>query len=299
LVPAALGTDTGGSIRVPAALCGIFGLKVTHGRVPLSGVFPLASSLDTVGPMARSVGDLAQVYAAIAGDDPTDPWSVPRPVPGPADAEPLRALRVGVPVPWALDDIDAAVRDAFTTALDRISAAGATVAEVPALELEPPHLDAESMAPEVASVHRLWFTDHPDRYGTEAAARIEQAMAMSLDDHLEGRRWRVRIRNGMRRALTGFDVLATPTVAAMRKPIGQSAMMVNGRPTGYRKALSQFTALVNNAELPALAMPIAVAGQPPPSMQLIGPSWSEAKLLGIGLALESADIVAFTAPSSK
>jgi Asp-tRNA(Asn)/Glu-tRNA(Gln) amidotransferase A subunit family amidase len=299
LVPAALGTDTGGSIRVPAALCGIFGLKVTHGRVPLSGVFPLASSLDTVGPMARSIGDLARVYAAIAGDDPTDPWSVPRRIDNAGDVATLQQLRVGIPVPWALTDIDAPVHHGLTVALDRMSAAGVMVAEVPAPELEPPHLGTESMAPEVASVHRPWFTDHPQRYGTEVAARLEQAMAMSLDDYLEGRRWRAKIGNGMRRALAGFDVLATPTVPAMRKPIGESQMMVNGHPTRYRETLSRLTALVNNAGLPALAMPIAVTGQPPPSIQLIGTPWSETKLLGIGAALEAAGIVTFTAPGSQ
>jgi len=85
IVPVAIGTDTGGSIRVPAALCGVVGLKVTHGRVPLTGVTPLAPSLDTVGPIARSVADLAVVYTVIAGDDPSDPWSAPAPVDSPQD----------------------------------------------------------------------------------------------------------------------------------------------------------------------------------------------------------------------
>ena len=80
IVPAAIGTDTGGSVRVPAALCGVVGLKVTHGRVPLTGVTPLAPSLDTVGPITRTVADAAAVYAAIAGDDPHDPWAAPVPV---------------------------------------------------------------------------------------------------------------------------------------------------------------------------------------------------------------------------
>ena len=100
IVPVAIGTDTGGSVRVPAALCGCMGLKVTHGRVPLTGVFPLASSLDTVGPIATTVADLAAVYAVIAGDDPDDPWSSPRPVTIPNGPATLSGLRVGVPHPW-------------------------------------------------------------------------------------------------------------------------------------------------------------------------------------------------------
>jgi len=84
LAAGALGTDTGGSVRVPAALCGVVGLKVTHGRVPLRGVFPLGPSIDTVGPIGRSVVDIARLYETIAGFDPGDPWSAPRPVVPPA-----------------------------------------------------------------------------------------------------------------------------------------------------------------------------------------------------------------------
>ena len=96
----AIGTDTGGSVRVPAALCGVFGLKVTHGRVPVTGVYPLVPSLDTVGPLAGTVPDLTATYLAIAGDDPSDPWSQPVPVDVvPTDVDPS-TLRFGVVKQW-------------------------------------------------------------------------------------------------------------------------------------------------------------------------------------------------------
>jgi len=95
IVPIAIGTDTGGSVRVPAALCGVFGLKVTHGRVSLAGVYPLAPSLDTVGPMAANVADLTAAYLAMAGDDPSDTWSQTKPVEAPpSDIDPTK-LRLG------------------------------------------------------------------------------------------------------------------------------------------------------------------------------------------------------------
>ena len=100
LVPAAIGTDTGGSVRVPAALCGVVGLKVSHGRIPLTGVTPLAPSFDTVGPLARSVGDAGLLYAAMAGHDVNDPWSLPQPVALPGPTPGLAGLRFGVPHPW-------------------------------------------------------------------------------------------------------------------------------------------------------------------------------------------------------
>ncbi|MDH5295486.1 MAG: amidase, partial [Acidimicrobiia bacterium] len=118
-VPVAIGTDTGGSVRVPAALCGIYGLKVTHGRIPLTGVFPLAASLDTVGPLAATVGDLALAYQAMAGHDPSDRWSAVQPVVTPGGARPdLGGLRVGIPAAWVdTAPITDSVADAFAEAV--------------------------------------------------------------------------------------------------------------------------------------------------------------------------------------
>ncbi|MDH3250675.1 MAG: amidase, partial [Acidimicrobiia bacterium] len=128
-VPIAIGTDTGGSVRVPAALCGVYGLKVTHGRIPLTGVFPLAASLDTVGPIAATIDDLALAYHVMAGHDPADPWSAQRPTTTPAGARPdLNGVRVAVPIPW-IDEAPTSeeVAVAFTEAVTRIRSLGATV----------------------------------------------------------------------------------------------------------------------------------------------------------------------------
>ena len=296
LAPAALGTDTGGSVRVPAALCGVVGLKVTHGRVPLTGVTPLAASLDTVGPLARSVADVAAVYGAIAGDDPTDPWSMPQPVlslTGPAD---LTGVRVGLPVPWSRRPVVPEVADAFATALEAIRRAGAEVEEVKAPDLDLSDLAQGSMYPEVAAVHGERLAAHPEGYGPQTRARLGKAVSYTHADYLAGLEWRQRITAAMARALVGYDVLATPTVPTTRKVIGVDDVDIAGTRKPHRAVLGTFTGLVNQARLPALALPLPASGSPPASLQLIGPAWSEARLLELGLALEEAGVVAFTPP---
>ncbi len=288
--PLAVGTDTGGSVRVPAALCGLVGLKVTHGRISLHGVFPLAPSLDTVGPLARTVADAALGYAAMAGHDPADPWSAPQPVEVPDGPADLAGLRVGVPRPWADAPLAPGLRDAFTAALDALTDAGAHVEDVVLPELEYPGLMSASFAPEVAAVHRRWFPDRPDDYGPEVASRLADAFAVTADEHERARAWRAGVTHAFARALAGRDVLATPTVAANRKVIGADTVEIGGRAVPYRAELSRFSALVNQAGLPALALPLPGPARPPASLQLIGHPWSESRLLATGLALEARSI---------
>ncbi|MCJ7781138.1 MAG: amidase, partial [Acidimicrobiia bacterium] len=154
IFPAAIGTDTGGSIRVPAALCGVVGLKVTHGRVPLTGTTPLAPSLDTVGPIARNVADAAAIYLAIAGDDPTDPWSAPVRVDRPGAARDPSTLFVGVPRQWMEHPIDRITRSAFRSSLDRLAALGATIETIDERALEITEASANAAAAEVFQVHK-------------------------------------------------------------------------------------------------------------------------------------------------
>lgn len=286
-VPIAIGTDTGGSVRVPAALCGVFGLKVTHGRVPLTGVFPLAASLDTVGPLAGGVGDLALAYEVMAGHDPEDPWSRPEPVFAWNGARPdLRGLRVAVPVQW----VDAApvtdeVAGAFADAMARLQALGASVEELDDPVLAPWGRIQELSAGEAASVHRTWWSEERT-YGTEVAARLERAMEVSLDAYLDARVWRSRLRAHAAAAFERFDLVATPATGATRKVIGEDEIETAHGPHHYRMVLSVFSALVNSIGCPAVVGPLAVAGVPPPGLQLIAPWWKEHRLLEIAGTLE-------------
>ncbi len=295
LAAAAIGTDTGGSIRVPAALCGLVGLKVTHGRVPLTGVFPLAPSLDTVGPLTRTVPDAAVLYRVLAGPDESDPWSWPRPVAPSEDA--WQGLTVGVPEPWVEQaPASEAVRTDFSAALDRMSDLGITVEPIRSSYLEQPFLIADLIGGEVAALHRQWFQDPDKPYGPEVAERIAAALEVTLDRYVAAQRWRAGLRAATARLFEQVDLLATPTVAAGPKRLSRATIDVDGREVPYRAALSWFSALVNHMGVPALALPLAGTGPPPASLQLIAPWWEEGRLLAVGSGLEQAGVVGFVSP---
>ncbi|MDJ0960376.1 MAG: amidase [Acidimicrobiia bacterium] len=296
LVAASLGTDTGGSVRVPAAQCGIVGLKVTHGRVPLTGVTPLAASVDSVGPLGRSVADVAAIYAVVAGDDSADPWSRPQRVVSPGAPTSLEHLRIGVPHPWSDQPVANGIRATFDDALDAIAATGAAVVHLDLPELDFPGMLNEAMYPEVARVHRERWQSDPDRYGPEVRRRVEQVFDYTMDDYIDGLRWRTHMQSVAWRALGEVDVLVTPTVASVHKTIGENLVEVDGEMVPYRPAMARFTAPVNHLKFPALALPLAGSGTPPASLQLIGAPWLEHHLLEIGAALENAGIAGVARP---
>jgi 1-carboxybiuret hydrolase len=293
-VPIAIGTDTGGSVRVPAALCGVLGLKVTHGRIPLAGVFPLAPSLDTVGPIAGTADDLALAYRMMAGHDPADPWSVDEPVDGPAGARSgIAGLRVGVPVPWVGGaPVASEVADAFAMALAALERAGASVEEHHDDRLVPWGMIVALSGAEAATIHRTWLEEGRE-YGPEVGDRLATASRVTLDDYVAAQAWRAGLRQRFASAFARFDILATPASTVMRKPIGVDKVVTTEGPVPYRPALSWFSALVNSGGCPAVALPLATTDAlPPPSLQLVAPWWAESDLLVVASLLETAGIVA-------
>jgi Asp-tRNA(Asn)/Glu-tRNA(Gln) amidotransferase A subunit family amidase len=292
----ALGTDTGGSVRVPAALCGVVGLKVTHGRVPLTGVFPLAPSLDTVGPLARSSHDATLVYLTIAGYDAADPWSAPRPVIAPEAPESLPDVTVGIPHPWVdLPQTDS-VAAAFAAARSELSAAGVNTVDLDLPDLVPAAEIEHVAYPEVALVHHERWHNHPETYGPDVAQRIGEVFDIDPTAYVEAQQWRARVRHVAEEALTHCDFLMTPAVAANVKPIGDEEIDVAGKMVSYRPQLSRYSALVNHTGLPAITLPLDMTGTPPPSVQLIADRWQEHRLLEMGTALERLGVSRYRQP---
>ncbi|MCP3993858.1 MAG: amidase [bacterium] len=291
---AAIGTDTGGSVRVPAALCGVVGLKVTHGRVPLTGVFPLAPSLDTVGPLARSTNDAALVYEAISGYDATDPWSAPQPVLPADDLGPIHRVTIGIPHPWVDLPQTATVAASFAAVRSDLQAAGATVIDLDLPDLTPA-IEIEHIAyPEVAGVHNERWHSYPETYGPDVAKRLGEVFDVDPAVYVAAQQWRSRTRYVAEQA--PCDFLLTPAVASSVKPIGQEDIEVAGKQVSYRPQLSRFSALVNHLGVPALVLPLDMDGSPPPSVQLIGRRWQEQHLLAMGSALEKLGISRYRKP---
>lgn len=291
-VPIAIGTDTGGSVRVPAALCGMVGLKVTHGSIPLTGVFPLAPSVDTVGPIARDLGDLRLSFESMRGLDGADPWSRAGKEPNP------EVLTVGVPTGW----IEAAplaptVSEAFERALKAISEHGIDVVEVDEPMLVPSKMIDAMAYGEVAPIHRSWWTEHPEAYGPEVADRMRSVYRVTLDEHVAARTWRSALRQATARVFETVDVLVTPATCVTRKQIGHDTVPTREGETGYRRALAWFTALVNHTSCPAVVAPLTGAESPPPALQIVAPWWGEERALRFAEQLTEWDVMGRPEPA--
>ncbi len=279
IVPVAIGTDTGGSVRVPAALCGCYGLKVSHGKIPLDGVFPLVPSIDTVGPLADSLDHLDLAYRAMSMD--TAITVIPT------------RLRIGIPQPWFdMAPMTREVADAFARAVDEVRRLGHEVHPIEMPDVFPARALNFAIAAEVVAVHRE-YRERGLPYGSEVEGRLDEAFDVTQEQIDDGRRWQAMIRERMNDAFATVDLLITPTVPAMRKIIGEDE--IDGTP--YRKVLSWFSSVVNHALVPAIALPLAGTGKPPVSLQLIGPIDSEPLLLETGRQLEQEDLVKFVSPA--
>jgi aspartyl-tRNA(Asn)/glutamyl-tRNA(Gln) amidotransferase subunit A len=291
ITPIGIGTDTGGSVRVPAAMCGVMGLKVTHGRIPLAGVFPLVASLDTVGPIARSVGDLELAYRAMAGDDPSDPWSRPVPV-DPSERLNARRVRLAVIEQWLRPPTSAAVAEGLHRFIEACTAAGIAVDRRDIPSLEPIPELGPAIGPEIMSVHGARFSEHPDRYGPDTAARIESVRDGTAADVIAAERWGTAAASELERlAQAGYDAVVCPTVGVLEKTIGVDDVDIDGVAVQHREALARFTSPINRMRVPALAAPVAGTPDPGVSIQLVGPAWSESRLLAIGRLLEKAGVI--------
>ena len=287
----AIGTDTGGSVRVPAALCGVVGLKVTHGAVPLTGVFPVAGSLDTVGPITGTVGDARLLFDTMRGFDPDDPRSARAPY-SPEGVLRLEDLRIGVPAGWlSAAPTSAAVHRSFDRFCERLRGVGAHVEWVEAPGVAPDPALVAVVSGEAAVVHREWFNDPDKPYGPDLEVRFGEAMEVTIDRYTEAMRRRAALEQAAGEAFRHHDLLLTPAVGHSRKTIGNDTITMDGEPHFYRDVLNGYSALVNLIGCPAIALPTTDPGVPPPSVQFLAPWWGENVLLGVGEALEQAGLI--------
>jgi aspartyl-tRNA(Asn)/glutamyl-tRNA(Gln) amidotransferase subunit A len=290
LVPAALGTDTGGSVRIPASLCGVSGLKPTWGRVSRAGVTPLAWSLDHVGPLARTVEDLALLLGVMAGHDPADPSSARLAVPDytGALARPLRGVRVGVPRHFCLAAVDPRVETAFEAALASFRAAGAVVCDVtlPSLAYAGPVLGATIMS-EAGAALRPLLGARIEEVGVDSRVYLELAKVVTAGQYLAAQRLRTLLYEEMRAAFAQVDLLATPTTVIPAPGIDELTVRLDGTTAGTIEALARLTGPFNLTGIPALALPCGLTPEGLPlGLQLAGRPFAEADVLAAGHAYQ-------------
>lgn len=274
----ALGTDTGGSVRIPSALCGITGLKPTYGRVSRRGVIPLSWALDHVGPMARSAADAALILGAVAGHDPGDETTSEEPVPDYAkllDDPRLKSLRVGVPREYFFDDVDAEVLAAVRAAISLLADLKAEVSEVslPRIGEAPAAVNA-IMLPEALAYHQRWLAERPQDYGDDVRGRLEMGLLYPALSYVQAQRLRSLIVEEWREnVFDRVDLLAVPTTPVPAPTLEEGDLQAT-------LTLIRFTNPFNLVGVPAVSIPCGFSGGGLPiGLQLVGRWFEEGTVL--------------------
>jgi aspartyl-tRNA(Asn)/glutamyl-tRNA(Gln) amidotransferase subunit A len=289
---AALGSDTGGSVRMPAHFCGVTGLKTTVGRVSRAGAMPLSQSLDTVGPLAQTAEDCALLLGLMAGADPEDPTASALPVPDYLEAAKgsLKGLKVGVPTTFYVDDLDAEVAAILDETIAVLKREGAEIVKVELPDQR--QLSSASqivLAAEAAAFHKRWMIERPQDYGAQVLMRLQNGLAVPAVSYLEAMRWRGPALAAYNAAVSGVDAVIAPAAPVPAPTIAESDVGNGPGSEAVIQRLTRFTRPVNYLGLPSLAIPSGFtrAGLPV-GMQLIGRSFEEATLLRIGAAFQRA-----------
>ncbi len=282
----AIGTDTAGSVREPAALCGVTGLKPTYGRISTRGVIPLSTSLDHVGPIGRTVADVAVIFAAIAGYDAADKASVDAPVEDYVAllGKKFQHLRIGVPRKFFFEDLDGEVSSAIDHAIAGLAAMGAEIRD---LELTVP-TDRTLQSAESYAVHVGFVTCSPELYQPETLRRIRTGQNVSPETLLRSRAELDQARRDITAVFADVDLLVTPTTPIAAPAIAE----LRQNPDLLRPRellLLRNTRPINVWSLPAISVPCGFTeGGLPIGLQIVGPHWGEARVLQVAHAYEQA-----------
>ena len=302
VVHVALGSDTGGSIRIPAALCGTVGLKPTFGRASRVGVASLSWSLDHVGPLSRNVVDSALMMAAMSGYDRTDPGTVDVPVPDMVtgiDAG-VAGKKIGIPINYYTEQVATEAAQAAETAAATLEALGAELVEVTIPMAE--HIISTEwaiMMPEATAYHMDYLRNSPEKFTDETRTLLEIGAAELATDYVNALRLRTLIQAAWREMFSSIDVLLAPTlVAAATLRSDPFIRWPDGTVEGATPAYVRLSAPANVTGLPSLSVPAAfTADGLPLGVQIIGKPFAEPEILRFGYALEqNTDVVGRIAP---
>jgi aspartyl-tRNA(Asn)/glutamyl-tRNA(Gln) amidotransferase subunit A len=271
-----IGTDTGGSIRIPAAACGIVGLKPAFGELSCEGVVPLSTTCDHVGPMTRSVADAKLMFEVLRGS-------------AVAEAAVDSRLTMGVPRGYLLERLDPEVRKAFERVLKALKSRGHRVIDVDiGLASSTPDIYLHIVLPEAAAYHAPLLERHASSYSPGVRDRLETGRYMLAEDYVRAMRLREQLTQGVNAAFDTCDVMLLPTLPIPAPTLGVQSVEVDGRQEPVRAAMLRLTQLFNLTGHPAISLPAGTSqARLPIGMQLVGPAQGTARLLAIAASVES------------
>jgi aspartyl-tRNA(Asn)/glutamyl-tRNA(Gln) amidotransferase subunit A len=292
LCSAAVGTDTGGSIRIPSAFCGVVGLKPTYGRISTSGVFPLATGMDHVGTIASSVTDNAIMLQALAGFDESDPRSLMTPVPNFTQGidETIEGSTIATCPNLIPEVIDAQVLSAYQDAILKVERLGAKILErdLKAAEFIQPASTTLLLA-EAAAQHSELLMKHPEKYGAKLVDRFKLGQKVTTAEYIHALRHSEVVRRSIETLFNDADILITPSVQILPPRIGEEVVTVGSEQMDMNSGCVRFARLANITRIPAIAIPYGYSAEGLPlSIQLMAPRLHEAKLLRAASAIEKA-----------
>lgn len=291
VAPVALGSDAGGSIRIPAALCGVYGLKPTYGRIPTTGGALLCWSLDHVGPIGASLDDLAAFLDATAGRDPADPATATAPdyekIGAVTPVETLRGLRLAW-CPGLVEACAPATRAAWRIQLELLREAGVWLVEValPHAHLHQP-VGYVTMAAEAAASQSDWLKDHRDSYALDTRMLLAVGERVSAVEYLRAQQVRRQIADGLGELTSRCDAYISPTTGGPARAISAAALAGGEVNSEINAEVSRFTFLANLTGFPALSLPAGQIAGLPVGLQITCSPWSESRLLSIGAAIDA------------
>ncbi len=281
LAYAAMGTDTGCSIRQPAHCCGIVGFKPSFGAVSKAGVFPLVWTMDHIGPLTRSVGDAATVHAAIAGYDPEDPYTALAPPPGPADqqVEPLAGKRLGVVRRFFFDGYDDVI-EVVEAALQTLTDRGATLIELDIPDIDEAYAAASTTFVEALAIHQRDFAERPEGYSPYLLGRLEDLQGITAIDYARAQHFRRGYIERIERLMSVCDALVAPTATITAAPIAN-------RPEDYRHNAWKNTGIFDFTGQPSISVPCGfTAAGLPVGLMITGRRWADNDVLNLAAAIE-------------
>lgn len=286
---ASLGTDTAGSIRIPSSACGIVGLKPTHGRVSKYGCYPLAWSLDHIGPMTKTVKDAAGMLEIIAGFDHRDPTCVNVKTENYSQQiiGDVKGLVIGINEDYFFNRVDSDVEKAVRASIQSLVDQGAKVetVRIPSLQYAE-WAELVTSLSEAAAIHHSDLQSRPQDFGDDIRLLFELGELPSAVDYLQAQQVRRQIKQEFSQIFNQVDVLISPTLPVVASTIGDNFATLNGEKVDLIDNIIRFTGPSNLTGLPALSVPCGFKGNLPVGLQIIGPAFKEGLILNVGYAIE-------------